>query len=213
MSEIVKKFIADKFVSTDGVPVHPGNMGDVHEFARDLGSFLYQLHRLPTDGAVKPSFDNDFAGNDLIFFAAEFMDLLEKYQKIIPIDFLEERFEQAARRPWTKNPVWVIGQFVPKNLRVADGKLVGVEVVAQAVSGDPAFDLALAWSLFDEKARKIFFSAAEADEATINRARIFALQTALKNYQSADIDELIQSRDATTEILKDFNYTIAQDMY
>lgn len=42
---------------------------------------------------------------------------------------------------------------------------------------------------------------------------MFALRQALRNYQSQDIDELIQSRDASTEILKDLNYSLGQDLY
>ncbi|XOW22392.1 hypothetical protein QK911_07870 [Lactococcus lactis] len=102
--------------------------------------------------------------------------------------------------------------MLTQNLKVIDGKLVK-QNFDKAVIGDPAFDLAIAWTIFDEKARKIFFAATEADEATINRARMFALRQALRNYQSQDIDELIQSRDASTEILKDLNYSLGQDFY
>lgn len=49
MSEIVKKFIADRFGEKEGISVNPGNIGDVREFAQELGSFLYQLHRLPNN--------------------------------------------------------------------------------------------------------------------------------------------------------------------
>ncbi|QDK70123.1 phosphotransferase [Lactococcus protaetiae] len=217
MSEIVDKFIADRFGITDGnsgQPVNPGNIGDTREFARELGYFLYQLHRLPAgEENSAPSFENNFAGSDLSFFESEFSMLLKQYQKIVPADLLQEKFERAANKPWGKDLVWVLGDFVPQNLRVTNGKLVDVVSADRAVIGDPACDLAVAWAIFDEKARKIFFSAAEADAATIERARIFALCWALKNYQSEDIDALIQSRDATTEILKDFNYSEQQDLY
>lgn len=213
MSKVVEKFIADKFGSQGGEKVTPANLGEPREFARELGNFLYQLHRLPLETAPAPSFENAFAGQDLIFFEAEFTELLTQYQKIVPAELLQEQFIRAAKTKWQKKPVWVLGRFWPENLSVTDGKLTGVKATDQAVSGDPACDLAIAWTLFDEKARKIFFSAADTDTQTIDRARMFALRTALENYQSQDIDLLIQSRDASTEILKDLNYTIAQDMY
>lgn len=84
-----------------------------------------------------------------------------------------------------------MGEFLTQNLKVTDGKLVNVKITDKAVIGDPAFDLAIAWTIFDEKARKIFFAATEADEATINRARMFGPQTGPRNYQSQDIVELI----------------------
>ena len=213
MSEVIKNFIAERFNKEDGVPVNPGNIGDSRDFAQELGSLLYQLHRLSTDEANKPGFENSFAGADLILFEAEMIELLKLYQKVVPADLLQEKFDFAAKTKWTKAPVWVLGELKPQSLRVADGKLVNLKITDKAVSGDPAYDLAIAWSIFDEKARKIFFAAAEADEQTIDRARMFALRAALKNYQSQDIDELIQSRDASTEILKDLNYTLAQDVY
>ena len=82
MSEIVKKFIADRFGEKEGTSVNPGNIGDVREFAQELGSFLYQLHRLPTTDAKSPSFETAFAGSDLIFFEAEMIELLKVYQKL-----------------------------------------------------------------------------------------------------------------------------------
>ena len=202
MSEIVKKFIADRFDGKEGFSVNPDNIGDSREFAQELGSFLYQLHHLPTKEAGAPNFGNAFAGSDLIFF-----------QKVVPADLLQEKFDFAAKTKWTKAPVWVLGELIPQNLIVSDGKLVNVKITDKAVSGDPAYDLAIAWTIFDEKSRKIFFASAEADQATIDRARMFALRQALRNYQSQDIDELIQSRDASTEILKDLNYSLGQDLY
>lgn len=220
MNETLEKWLADRFyVGTDGLekstdkPVNPGNIGNQREFARELGYLLYQWQKLPIIESLKPNFENRFAGNNLEFFEPELLTLLDQYKNLVPADLLQENLERAAKKKWSKEFVWVHGNLVPQNLRVRDGKLVNVIGADKAVSGDPACDLAIAWLLFDQKARKIFFNAAEADEATINRARFFALRWALKNYHSQDIDELIQSRDATTEILKDFNYTAAQDMY
>ena len=213
MSEIVKKFIADRFDGKEGFSVNPDNIGDSREFAQELGSFLYQLHHLPTKEAGAPNFGNAFAGSDLIFFEAEMIELLKLYQKVVPADLLQEKFDFAAKTKWTKAPVWVLGELIPQNLIVSDGKLVNVKITDKAVSGDSAYDLAIAWTIFDEKSRKIFFASAEADQATIDRARMFALRQALRNYQSQDIDELIQSRDASTEILKDLNYSLGQDLY
>lgn len=39
MSEIVKKFIADRFDGKEGFSVNPDNIGDSREFAQELGSF------------------------------------------------------------------------------------------------------------------------------------------------------------------------------
>ncbi|WP_337970556.1 phosphotransferase, partial [Virgibacillus salexigens] len=96
----------------------------VREFAQELGSFLYQLHRLPTTDAKSSSFENAFAGSDLIFFEAEMIELLKVYQKVVPADLLQEKFDFAAKTKWSKKPVWVLGELLTQNLKVTDGKLV-----------------------------------------------------------------------------------------
>lgn len=103
MSEIVKKFIADRFGEKEGTSVNPGNIGDVREFAQELGSFLYQLHRLPTTDAKSPSFENAFAGSDLIFFEAEMIELLKVYQKVVPADLLQEKLILQQKQNGPRN--------------------------------------------------------------------------------------------------------------
>lgn len=208
MSEIIDDFLAIKFKSKDGQIVHPGNMGDGKLFARELGNFLYQLHRLSVEGAPAPSFENAFAGAELRFFEAEFDETIKAFSKLVPVELLHEKFDQASKKVWGKPAVWVHGNFLPRNLLIDQhAKLAGVTAFDKAVKGDPACDLAIAWLLFDRKNRKIFFAASEADEQMIERARLFAVRNALKMYHSDDIDELIQSRDSLSEILKDYGYS------
>ncbi|MFC4653180.1 phosphotransferase [Lactococcus nasutitermitis] len=213
MTEIVEQFIAERFKNQAGEPANPGNIGDPKKLARDLGNFIFSLHKLDTTDAPKPSFENAFAGSDLPLFEAEFTELIKKYEKIVPVDLLDDKFLHATKRPWNKEPLWIHGNLTAKNLRVENGKLVGIAESEKAVIADPACDLAIAWTLFDTKARKIFFAAAEADKSTIERAQIWALINALKAYDSDDIDELIQSRDALTEILKEYDYSNGTDFY
>jgi len=65
----------------------------------------------------------------------------------------------------------VHGYLHPANVVVADGTLAGV-----VDFGDPASDLATAWVLLPAGAAARFFAAyAEADEATVRRARALAV--------------------------------------
>lgn len=213
MTEVISEFMEKRFKDADGQPVNPGNMGDAKHFAQDLGSFLFALHQLPTETASQPDFSNNFAGSNLDLFEAEFDETLKKYSKLVPVEFLHEKFEKASKTAWSKAPVWVLGNFRPEHILVAAGKLTQVKTAEKLAAGDPACDLAVAWLLFDAKARKIFFSAAGADAATVDRARLYAIRLSLSMYNSADIDELIQSRDALTEILKDYGYSGSVDSY
>jgi aminoglycoside phosphotransferase (APT) family kinase protein len=68
--------------------------------------------------------------------------------------------------------VWVHGDLHPANVVVADGTLAGVVDFGDLSVGDPASDLAAAWVLLPAGAAARFFTAyAEADEATVRRAR------------------------------------------
>jgi aminoglycoside phosphotransferase (APT) family kinase protein len=68
--------------------------------------------------------------------------------------------------------VWVHGDLHPANVVVADGTLAGVVDFGDLFVGDPASDLAAAWVLLPAGAAARFFAAyAEADEATVRRAR------------------------------------------
>ncbi|MCL2676996.1 MAG: phosphotransferase, partial [Streptococcaceae bacterium] len=171
--------------------------------ARDLGNFLYGLHRIDTKGGNQPTFENGFKGNTLNLFQAEIEDLLNKYKEILPVDLLKDRLDMATRRPWEKEPVWVHGGLEMSNLLFEQGKLTGFTDSDILVLGDPACDLAIAWQVLGEKNRKVFFDIAEADDETIERARFWALSHALKNYQSEDIDQAIIARDTVTRLLKE----------
>ena len=60
---------------------------------------------------------------------------------------MQEKFDFAAKTKWSKKPVWVLGELLTQNLKVTDGKLVNVKITDKAVIGDPAFDLAIAWTI------------------------------------------------------------------
>lgn len=214
MNEIVGKWLNERYAGEGGQALNPGNMGDAKKFARELGMLLYHLERLDTAGAPAPSFENAFAGSELKLFEAEFADLMVAYKELVPADLLVEKFDRASKNPWAKAPVWLHGSLYPEQIFVENGKIIRVEGFEKAAIGDPAIDLAIAWSIFpDSKLRKIFFGVAEADEHTIDRARIYAIRNSLKNYNSEDIDQLIMSRDALTEILKDYGYTGDSERY
>lgn len=214
MAEIVDNFIETRFKGATGNPATPGNITDLKKFAQDLGSFLYALHKLSTEDGVKPSFENSFIGSDLPMFTAEFDEVLLKNRKLVPSEFLHDKIDKASKKAWDKEPVWIHGNLLPRNLLVDQkGHLANIIGAEKAVIGDPAWDLAVAWLLFERRTRKIFFAAAGADEATIDRARVLALRNGLNLYNSDDIDELIQSRDSLTEILKDYGYSGGVDSY
>lgn len=79
----------------------------------------------------------------------------------------------AADR-WSGTPVWIHGDLHPGNLVMADADLVGVIDFGDLTSGDPAYDLAVAWLAFDSPARARFRSLCRTDDETWVRARAWA---------------------------------------
>ncbi|WP_345803396.1 aminoglycoside phosphotransferase family protein [Microbacterium sp. AZCO] len=79
-----------------------------------------------------------------------------------------------AAAPWSRPPVWIHGDLHPGNLVARDGTLVAIVDFGDVTSGDPAYDLAVAWIAFDADGRELFARAAGADAATWIRARAWA---------------------------------------
>lgn len=95
-------------------------------------------------------------------------------------DALRAVWEDAAAAPaWGGPPLWVHGDLHPANVVVANGTLTGVVDFEELGSGDPATDLASAWILLPDGAADRFFELYQVDEATVRRARGWALMRAL----------------------------------
>lgn len=88
--------------------------------------------------------------------------------------------DAAAAPPWDGPRVWVHGDLHPANVVVADGTLAGVVDFGALFAGDPAVDLATAWTLLPAGVAERFHTAyGEIEEATIRRARGLAVLKSL----------------------------------
>jgi aminoglycoside phosphotransferase (APT) family kinase protein len=88
--------------------------------------------------------------------------------------------EAVAAVEWRSPRVWVHGDLHPANVVIADGTLAGVVDFGAVFAGDPAWDLAAAWLLLPPgSALRFFDSYAQADEATVRRARGLAVMKCL----------------------------------
>ena len=90
-------------------------------------------------------------------------------------------WEQAVSAPvWRDAPAWLYGDLHPANVVVGGGTFCGVIDFGELCAGDPATDLSAAWLLLTAGAASRFFAAyANADNATIQRARGWAVLDAL----------------------------------
>ncbi|MFI8811835.1 MULTISPECIES: aminoglycoside phosphotransferase family protein [unclassified Streptomyces] len=144
--------------------------------AEVLADFLRALHQqAPADAPVNPSRGIPLAGLPPID------DVFEVIADHADADAAREVWETAVKAPaWQGAPLWLHGDLHPANVVVQDGTLAGVIDFGELCAGDPATDLSAAWILLPAGAAGRFFDAYErADEATVTRARGWAVLRAL----------------------------------
>ncbi|MBB5789224.1 aminoglycoside phosphotransferase (APT) family kinase protein [Jiangella mangrovi] len=90
-------------------------------------------------------------------------------------------WEDAVTAPaWAGPRTWLHGDLHPANVTVDGGMLAGVIDFGELCAGDPATDLAAAWTLLPAGSAARFFEAyGGADDATIRRARGWAVRASL----------------------------------
>lgn len=157
----------------------PGEPADHHplERADGLADFLRALHHeAPAGAPVNPK-----RGVPPAAIAADF-DYWAPVLKSRPAVAAARRvWEEAVAAPaWGRPPVWLHADLHPANVIVAGGTLCGVIDFEEMCAGDPANDLAAAWVLLPAGAAEEFFSTyGGADEATVRRARGWAVLRAM----------------------------------
>jgi aminoglycoside phosphotransferase (APT) family kinase protein len=144
--------------------------------AEILAEFLRALHhQAPADAPTNPSRGIPLAGLQRV---DGWFELIADYADA---GAAQEVWQKALAAPaWQGAPLWLHGDLHPANVVVQDGTLVGVIDFGEMCAGDPATDLSAAWILLPAGAASQFFDAYEqADEATITRARGWAVLRAL----------------------------------
>ncbi len=99
-----------------------------------------------------------------------------------------EVWEAALEATWHGPPVWVHGDVAASNLLVADGLLVGVVDFGCSAVGDPACDVAIAWTFLVGESRAAFRGRLALDDLTWARGRGWALWKALITHQQPGAD-------------------------
>jgi aminoglycoside phosphotransferase (APT) family kinase protein len=142
--------------------------------AEILAGFLRALHhQAPADAPANPSRGIPLSELQQV---DGWFELIADYA-----DAARQVWKKAVAAPaWQGAPVWLHGDLHPANVVVRDGMLAGVIDFGELCAGDPATDLSAAWILLPAGAASRFFDAyGRADEATIARARGWAVLRAL----------------------------------
>ncbi len=163
----------------EGEPAAVAPIGDRQRFAADLAAFLAALQRIDaTDGppAGRHSF---WRGGPLVTYDAETREAIAALGDRIDAAAAAEVWDAALAAAWAGPPVWAHGDIAPGNLLVREGRLSAVIDFGQACVGDPACDLAIAWTFFAGEDRTAFHAGLPLDAATWARARGWCLWKAL----------------------------------
>jgi aminoglycoside phosphotransferase (APT) family kinase protein len=145
--------------------------------AETLAGFLTALHQpAPEDAPANPT-----RGNPLAELRDSFTGAMHILADDPNADAAREIWEKAVAAPtWQGAPTWLHGDLHPANVVVRDGTLAGVIDFGELSAADPAADLSAAWILLPAGTATRFFDAYQrADEATVARARGWAVLRAL----------------------------------
>ncbi|MGH6858783.1 MAG: aminoglycoside phosphotransferase family protein [Phyllobacterium sp.] len=156
-----------------------GRIADLDRFAAALAGFLAALQAIDTEGGPLPGPHNFFRGGPPAYYDGETRRALASLEGRIDTAAAAAVWEAALSSPWRGTPVWFHGDVSAGNLLVKNGRLAAVIDFGTCGIGDPACDLSIAWTLFDDESRKAFRAALPLDEETWARARGWTLWKAL----------------------------------
>lgn len=173
----------------DGEPAGTGSIGDLTAFADSLAAFLVSLRHIDAAGGPEPGLHNWFRGGPVRVYEGQMRRALEVLDGHVPRDAVTEVWQEALSAAWDGRPVWFHGDIAPGNLLVRDGALAAVIDFGTCGVGDPACDLAIAWTLFSGASRAAFRARVDVDSGTWARGRGWALWKALITYSYALDDD------------------------
>ena len=163
----------------EGDVATPELIEDLCGFATVLAQFLVALQSINPHGGPKPGQHNFQRGGRLSYYDAETRRAIAALKDHIDSASATRVWEAALQSAWLHSPVWVHGDVSPGNLLVREGRLSAVIDFGMLAIGDPASDLAIAWTLFEGKSRNAFRAALPLDANTWLRGRGWALWKAL----------------------------------
>ncbi|MGP1354423.1 MAG: aminoglycoside phosphotransferase family protein [Parasphingopyxis sp.] len=163
----------------EGATARRDRIADPSDFAVAIADFLNALHSIDTDGGPEPGPHNFYRGGPLSIYDAQTREAIMALGNAIDAPMVAELWEMALASPWSGPPVWVHGDLMPGNILVKAGRLHAVIDFGCCAIGDPACDLVMAWTFFEEEERRRFRDALNIDDGTWHRARGWALWKAL----------------------------------
>jgi aminoglycoside phosphotransferase (APT) family kinase protein len=193
----------------DGVTATADRIADPIDFAVELADFLAALQRIdPTDGP-RPGVHNWFRGGTLRTYDPLARHALDELAGEIDVPLAAQIWANALGTGWDGVDRWFHGDVAEGNLLLAGGRLAAVIDFGTCGVGDPACDLAIAWTLLTAAGRAAFRHRLAPDEPTWARGRGWALWKALatcagSRHDPADADEFAAAKRVLEAIFAEY---------
>lgn len=159
----------------EGESAATASIKDMDSLAISLAQFLTAFERIDSTDGPLPGLHSFHRGGSLKHYDEEMKRAIAVLNKKIDTAPAVELWNHALKNEWTRPPVWVHGDISAGNLLIKDGELCAVIDFGQLTIGDPACDLAIAWTLFKGETRQIFMDHLSFDSATWIRAKAWTL--------------------------------------
>lgn len=154
-------------------------IADAAGFACDLAGFLAALQTIDAAEGPAAGQHSFFRGGPLSTYDRETRAAVAALGERIDGRAALAVWDEALASAWTAPPVWVHGDVAAGNLLVEDGRLSAVIDFGCCAVGDPACDLAIAWTFFEGDVRTAFRAALPLDPGSWARGRGWTLWKAV----------------------------------
>ena len=193
----------------DGVTASAERIADPVRFAVELADFLAALRGVDAVDGPQPGIHNWFRGGTLRTYDEGTRRALEELDRHVDVELARVIWADALDARWDGVDRWFHGDVAEGNLLLKDGQLAAVVDFGTCGVGDPACDLAIAWSLLSADARQVFRDRLSVDAASWARGRGWALwktlATCSSTYQDPeDAEEFASAKRILDEIFSEY---------
>lgn len=157
--------------------------------ARQLAEFVTALRaaEVPPEAASDPQLRSYRAGalSDVDTGIRQYLDECRALPDLpLDLDACLGVWADAVALPVSPDSVdrWVHGDLLAENLLLREGRLVAVLDFGGLAVGDPSVDYVVAWEVLGPRARRVFRSSLDIDDATWLRGRAWALAIAIMTF-------------------------------
>ena len=194
----------------DGVTATADRIADPVRFAVDLAGFLAALQSVDAADGPQPGIHNGFRGGTLRTYDKKTQRALEELDGHVDVELAREIWANALDARWDGVDRWFHGDVAEGNLLLNDGQLAAVIDFGTCGVGDPACDLAIAWTLLTADGRQAFRDRLSVDAVSWARGRGWALWKTLVTcsytYEDPeDAEEFASAKRILDEIFSEYS--------